>query len=93
MLNKNVADYTNFDGRTNKKIVQSPGGASSFSLAWDSDKTDYGPERKIKREQPQQSYHNYQGGNQNAPMYLEPIKVMEGPSYGYGKGQVSQGYG
>ena len=53
MLNKNVADYTNFDGRTNKKIVQSPGGASSFSLAWDSDKTDYGPERKIKREQPQ----------------------------------------
>jgi hypothetical protein len=26
MLNKNVADFTNFDGKTNKRIVQAPGG-------------------------------------------------------------------
>lgn len=32
--NKNMADYANFDGKTNKKITQAPGGASSFSLAW-----------------------------------------------------------
>lgn len=43
MLNKNVADYTNFDGKTNKKIVQGPGGSSSISLAWSNEKTDYGP--------------------------------------------------
>lgn len=34
MLNKNVADFTNFDGKTNKRIVQAPGGATSISLAW-----------------------------------------------------------
>ena len=43
MLNKNVADYTNFDGKTNKKIVQAPGGLSSISFAWSQEKTDYGP--------------------------------------------------
>jgi hypothetical protein len=43
MLNKNVADYTNFDGKTNKKIVQAPGGSSSISFAWSQEKTDYGP--------------------------------------------------
>jgi hypothetical protein len=32
--NKNMAHYSQFDGNTNKKIVQAPGGASSFSLAW-----------------------------------------------------------
>ena len=42
MINKNVADYTNFDGKTNKKIVQAPGGVSSFSLAWSNEKPDYG---------------------------------------------------
>jgi hypothetical protein len=34
MINKNVATYTDFLGKTNKKIVQAPGGASSLSLAW-----------------------------------------------------------
>jgi len=34
MINKNVAEYTNFGGKTNKRIVQSPGGASSISLGW-----------------------------------------------------------
>ena len=63
MLNKNVADYTNFDGKTNKKIVQAPGGLSSISFAWSQEKTDYGPERSIKKKdnfQPQpQPTHNY----------------------------------
>ena len=49
MLNKNVADYTNFDGKTNKKIVQAPGGSSSISFAWSDEKTDYGPERRIRK--------------------------------------------
>ena len=34
MLNKNVADYTDFEGKTNKKIVQAPGGNSSISFYW-----------------------------------------------------------
>jgi hypothetical protein len=35
MINKNVADYTNFGGnKTNKRIVQAPGGLSSISLGW-----------------------------------------------------------
>jgi hypothetical protein len=34
MLSKNVAEYTNFEGKTNKKILQAPGGSSSISLAW-----------------------------------------------------------
>lgn len=41
MLNKNVADYTNFEGKTNKRIVQAPGGTSSISLAWPSEKPKY----------------------------------------------------
>jgi hypothetical protein len=49
MLNKNVADYTNFEGKTNKKIVQGPGGSSSISLAWSNEKTDYGPERQYRK--------------------------------------------
>ena len=32
MANKNIAGY--FDGRTNKKIMQAPGGSTSISLAW-----------------------------------------------------------
>lgn len=43
MINKNVADYTNFEGKTNKKIVQAPGGQSSVSLAWSNDPINYGP--------------------------------------------------
>ncbi len=36
MINKNVANYTNFDGppKTNKRIVQAPGGSSSISFNW-----------------------------------------------------------
>ena len=30
----NMANYADFDGKTNKKIYQSPGGSSSLSLAW-----------------------------------------------------------
>ncbi len=33
-MNKNCADYRNLDGKTLKKIVQSPGGSSSMTLAW-----------------------------------------------------------
>lgn len=84
MLNKNVADYTNFDGKTNKKIVQAPGGASSFSIGWSNEKTDYGPERASKKksnypqygEEPAsrntQDYQKQAGFN-----YNEPIRVME----------------
>jgi hypothetical protein len=44
-----MAEYTNFDGKTNKKIVQAPGGASSFSLAWSNEPTNYGPERHFRK--------------------------------------------
>jgi len=83
MLNKNVADYTNFDGKTNKRIVQAPGGASSFSLAWSNDKTDYGPERNYRKkdnapiynEPPRQESRGFQQpGKFN---YNEPIKVLD----------------
>jgi len=37
MSNKNVADYTNFEGKTNKRIVQAPGGKSTFSIGWTND--------------------------------------------------------
>lgn len=57
--NKNMADYTNFDGKTNKKIVQAPGGASSFSLAWSNEPTDYGQDRNYRRpsREQNQDYH------------------------------------
>lgn len=84
MINKNVADYTNFDGKTNKKIVQAPGGASSFSIGWNNEKTDYGPERvhKKKGNYPQ---HEEEPASRNAQdyqkqggfNYKEPIRVME----------------
>ena len=57
MLNKNVADYTNFDGKTNKKIVHAPGGDTHFSLAWSNEKTDYGPERNIRKKDNYQQYN------------------------------------
>ena len=94
MLNKNVADYTNFDGKTNKKIVQAPGGASSFSLAWSSEKTDYGPERNIRKEKNTDPYQQYQQPQrpQERPNYSEPIRVMEDvPAKNYGN--QGQGYG
>ncbi len=31
---KNMAHYTNFEGRTGRKIVQAPGGTSSISFMW-----------------------------------------------------------
>jgi hypothetical protein len=35
MLNKNIANYTNFELlHTNKKIIQAPGGNSSINLTW-----------------------------------------------------------
>jgi len=35
MMNKNVADYTNFGGgKTNNRVSQAPGGSSSLSLGW-----------------------------------------------------------
>lgn len=45
MINKNVADYTNFDGKTNKRIMHAPGGASSLSLGWGHE-TDYNQNHK-----------------------------------------------
>jgi hypothetical protein len=69
MINKNVADYTNFDGKTNKKIVQAPGGSSSFSFAWSQDKTDYGPERNIKKK------------DNNYPPYPEPTSKPPSQPY------------
>lgn len=47
--NRNMADYTNFDGKTNKKIVHAPGGACSINLGWSNEPTDYGPERNIRK--------------------------------------------
>lgn len=46
-----MADYTNFEGKTNKKIVQPPGGVSSFSIGWSNERTDYGPERTFKKKE------------------------------------------
>lgn len=104
MLNKNVADYTNFDGKTNKKIVQAPGGASSFSIGWNNEKTDYGPERvhKKKGNYPQQAeelaYRNPQDYQQQGFNYNEPIRVMEEKPEvysreAYGMQQPSKNYG
>lgn len=80
MINKNVADYTNFDGKTNKKIVQAPGGASSFSIGWSNEKTDYGPERTYKRKgnNLSEESQNIQDSSNRAPFnYNQPIRVME----------------
>ncbi len=32
--NQNVATFTDFSGKTNKKIFQAPGGTSSISIGW-----------------------------------------------------------
>lgn len=84
MLNKNVADYTNFDGKTNKKIVQAPGGATSFSLAWNNNPIDYGPERAIRKKDNYPSQHEPPQRPTQTPTqksnsfnYNEPIRVME----------------
>ena len=45
MRSKNMADYTDFTGKTNKKIVQPPGGASTFTLGWGTDV----PQKTIQR--------------------------------------------
>lgn len=84
MINKNVADYTNFEGKTNKKIVQAPGGQSSFSLAWSNEPINYGPDRTIKKNKPD-PYGQVENMNSppyqpsTKPLYSEPIKVMEDP--------------
>ena len=69
MINKNVADYTNFDGKTNKKIVQAPGGLSSFSLAWNEDKVDYGPERVMKKKNNHSQEHYREAQRPPPPSY------------------------
>jgi len=101
MLNKNVADYTDFDGKTNKKIVQAPGGASHFSIGWSNEKTDYGPERVMKKkgnypEYNEQPPRQNSRGRQQQPSfnYNEPIKVMEDrPTYeSYEGRQDAYGY-
>lgn len=82
MLNKNVADLTNFDGKTNKRITQAPGGSSSFSLAWSNEKTDYGPEkqyRKPSRDKNSEYQPRYQPFD-----YSEPVRVMEEIPNNYG---------
>jgi hypothetical protein len=79
-MSKNMADYTNFDGRTNKKIVQAPGGTSTFSIGWDAPTTSYEPARNTKNKnglssydrQPQDSIYGKVG---------EPIKVMRMEQY------------
>ena len=83
MVIKNVADYTDFEGKTNKKIVQPPGGTSSFSLAWSDEKTDYGPQRFLKKKDSHQHYNETQQF-QNTPKYQkqqnfnynEPIRLI-----------------
>lgn len=57
MINKNVADYTNFGGnKTNKRIVQAPGGSSSISLGWgDSNNNNYSNNERISN-----TKNNYQ---------------------------------
>lgn len=95
MSNKNVADYTDFDGKTNKKIVQAPGGASSMSLAWSNEKTDYGPERTYKKKET--SGYAEQGKNYGLPQgTYGQHQNGYGPSQGYGQSQSygqPQGYG
>ena len=46
MINRNEANYTNFEGKTNTRITQGPGGSSSLSLAWDNTPTDYGNKKQ-----------------------------------------------
>ena len=46
MKGKNMADYADFtNGKTDKKIVQPPGGTSTFSLGWGYDTADYSQQR------------------------------------------------
>ena len=85
MLNKNVADYTNFEGKTNKRIVQAPGGSSSISFGWGSEPTQPRnvPQRShgySEHHPPQQQQHSQQ---QQQPFNInQPIRVMgEQPSY------------
>lgn len=82
MLNKNVADYTDFEGKTNKKIVQAPGGASSFSLNWGNDPKPEPKPRKpndLPPNKPNQysmdsrdSYNNYSNYNPQNNHYSNP---------------------
>jgi hypothetical protein len=59
MINRNVADYTNFDGKTNKKITQAPGGSSSLSLGWGHDNTDNQYQKPIgQKHNPYNKNHN-----------------------------------
>ncbi len=49
MRSKNMADYTDFNGKTNRKIVQPPGGTSTFSLGWGYDTVDYSQQKMGKK--------------------------------------------
>lgn len=84
MINRNEADYTNFDGKTNKRIVQAPGGASSLSLGWGDAPTDYGNNQRTTNQrnnfQAQQALDYNKKSNpiqqQKQESYEEPMRVM-----------------
>ena len=52
----NMANYANFQGNNQRKIVQAPGGSTSISLAWSNDKTDYGPPRNSSKANRKDNY-------------------------------------
>jgi hypothetical protein len=101
MINRNVADYTNFDGKTNKKITQAPGGASSLSLGWGHDNSDNQYQKPMgQKHNPYNKNHNdgyteklVYSINRPNQSYEQPMGVM-GHNYeqGFGKnGYEEQG--
>jgi hypothetical protein len=81
MINKNVADYTNFDGKTNKRIVQAPGGLSSISLGWGDSGQNYNQYEKKPSQYQQYGNEGQYGakyGRNVEERYDEPMNVMGG---------------
>lgn len=93
MINRNEANYTNFgDNKTNKRIVQAPGGSSSLSLGWGGSNEDYSRNNQKQSMNSKQNYSGQQandsygqnyGGNKNnnyayqaQEAYEEPMHVM-----------------
>lgn len=77
MLNKNVADYTNFDGKTNKKIVQAPGGASFFSLGWGNEPANTPPPPPKGRRVIETPNRDVETNDPFKYNYNQPMKVLE----------------
>ena len=87
----NMANYVNFDGNANKKIVQAPGGSSSFSLAWSNDKTDYGPPRNSEKATRKDKYPPMPEKQHYPPMPEKKVDISSPPVMNYN--QMSPNYG